>query len=49
VARRIVINRITPDKILEKTKVILAALAKASEDNTFSLTSADACNGVFLN
>jgi len=47
VACRIVIKRITPDKILEKKKVILAALAKASEDNLFPLTSADACNGAF--
>jgi hypothetical protein len=47
VAHKIIINRITPVKILEKKKVILTALAKASEDNLFPLTSADACNGAF--
>jgi hypothetical protein len=47
VARRKVNKKQTLEEILEKEKVILTALAKASEDDLFLQASTDAFDGVF--
>ena len=46
-ARRKVNKKRTLEEILEKEKVILTALAKASEDNLFFQASTDAFDGAF--
>ncbi len=46
-ARRKVNKKLTLEQILEKKKVILTALAIASEDNLFYQASTDAFNGAF--
>jgi hypothetical protein len=47
VARRKVNKKLTLEEILEKKKVILTALAIASEDNMFFQASTDAFSGAF--
>jgi hypothetical protein len=47
VARRKINKKQTLEEILEKKKVILTALAKASEDNLFLQASTDAFDGAF--
>jgi hypothetical protein len=45
VARNKETQKLRPEENLEKKKVILAALAKASEDSLFPKVNADAQNG----
>jgi hypothetical protein len=45
VARKIETQKLQPEPNLEKKKVILAALAKASEDSSFPQDNAAAKNG----